>query len=88
MVNLGNVDNTTDLAKEISTKTATALSKPENTISVQLPLKRANAINAGGDLVTDFSIDSTADVTLNTSTLNGNLAVSGFYSVKPGSLSS
>ena len=54
-----------------------------NTSSVQLPLKRANATNAGGDLVTDFSIDSTADMTLNTLTLNGNLFVAGFYSAKP-----
>ncbi len=45
-------------------------------------MKKANAIDAGGDLVTDFSVDSTADVTHNKLTLNGNLAVSGFHPAK------
>ena len=78
MVQLSSVDNTTDASQPVSTATLTALGKKENTISVQLPLKRANTINVGGDLVTDFSIDSTAHMTLNTLTLNGNLSVAGF----------
>jgi hypothetical protein len=82
MVGLSNVDITPDASKPVSTATLTALGKNEYKISVQLPLKWATNANLAGDLVADLSIDSTADVILNT-TLNGNLSVVGFNSAKP-----
>jgi hypothetical protein len=82
MVGLSKIDNIIDASTPVSTATLTALVKTENMFSVQLPLKRANNFSLAGDPVTGISTDSTAEVTLNTLRLNGNLYVSGWYAAK------
>ncbi len=65
MVGLSNV-NTSELEKDISTETQSALDKKKNTITVQALLKRDVSVNLTEDFVTLLSADPTADMTINT----------------------
>lgn len=88
MVGLGNVDNTTDAAKPISTATQTALNAKQDTLVSATNIKTINSVTilgsgnlavSGGDVVytatpADTAINSVTDITVVTRDVTGVVA--------------
>ena len=89
MVGLGNVDNTSDAAKPVSTAQLASLNEKEWVLATTAPLKKDTSFNlTGGIWTTTLSLDPTASITApnltatgylvaNTANVTSNLTVGG-----------
>ncbi len=78
MVQLSNVDNTSDLSKPVSTATQTALNNKQSTLNVIAPLiKTLNIISN----TMEVSIDPTSDMAIRNLTTSGTLVSTGDASI-------